>query len=392
MNGEDQKPKKLRACLENPFLVGRSLRLSRNYRQFSWRGSAGRLALPFLKHALKTWRDDYFARCEVIAQNFFTWGFPLFALAGILIVTLFLPGSCFRHPNIVVVYASQDQVYAEPILQEFTKQTGIQVRPLFDSEAVKTVGLAQRLLQERSHPQCDVFWNNEELRTRQLAAQNVFRETNGWAAVGYRSRRIVINTNRVTLEKAPRTLLELTNQIWRGKIALAYPLFGTTATHFLALRQLWGETNWLQWCRALQTNQPFLVDGNSLVVQLVGRGEASLGLTDSDDIAAGREENFPVAALPLTSEMLLIPNTTGVIRHAPHPDAAQKLFEYLQNAGVSEKLVETHALEGAAMPFRFDPKVGGYYHLGINPNSLNWEQILRDLPAATANLSRIFLR
>jgi iron(III) transport system substrate-binding protein len=300
-------------------------------------------------------------------------------LAAASIISLFITGC--QKENEVIIYAAQDQVYAEPILREFAKQTGIKVRPVFDSEAVKTVGLAQRLLQERSHPQCDVFWGNEELRTRQLAAQNVFRETNGWASVGFRSRRLVINTNLLALANAPRGLVDLTNQAWRGKVALAFPLFGTTATHFLALRQLWGETNWLAWCRALQANQPFLVDGNSVVVRLVGRGEASVGLTDSDDIAAGQDEKYPIAALPLTSELLLMPNTIGVIRGAPRAFAAQKLFEYLQTPAVLDTLVKAHALEGTAMP-----------STGLNPASLDWEPILRDLPAASTNLSRIFLR
>src|SRR5712691_6536689 len=131
-------------------------------------------------------------------------GCPLSAAWGILIlwsiVIVAVVGSCVlpfggcvkgRHSNFVVVYTSQDQVYAEPILNEFTRQTGIKVRAVYDSEAVKTVGLANRLLAERARPQCDIFWNNEELRTRQLAAQNTFRETNAWVAVGYRSRRIV---------------------------------------------------------------------------------------------------------------------------------------------------------------------------------------------------------
>jgi iron(III) transport system substrate-binding protein len=136
----------------------------------------------------------------------------------------------------VVVYSSQDQVYAEPILQQFERQTTLRVLAVNDSEAVKTVGLANRLLAERAHPQCDVFWNNEELRTRQLAAQGVLRESRPWAAIGYRSRRLVINTNRLSPAAAPKSLVELTNQAWRGKVALAYPLFGTTGTHFLALR------------------------------------------------------------------------------------------------------------------------------------------------------------
>jgi iron(III) transport system substrate-binding protein len=138
----------------------------------------------------------------------------------------------------------------------------------------------QRLLAERPHPRCDVFWGNEELRTCQLDAQGVWRETNGWATFGHRSRRIVINTNFVALPgavegggagrgadghvrgiPAPRSLHELTNVAWRGKVALAYPLFGTTATHLLALRQHWGEAAWTSWCRAL-ANQPLVVDGN----------------------------------------------------------------------------------------------------------------------------------
>ena len=108
----------------------------------------------------------------------------------------------------MVVYASQDQVYAEPILQDFTKQTRIRVRAVYDSEAVKTVGLANRLLAERPHPQCDLFWNNEESRARQLDARNALRETNDWAAMGYRSRRLVINTNLLKGMPAPRTLGE----------------------------------------------------------------------------------------------------------------------------------------------------------------------------------------
>ena len=261
------------------------------------------------------------------------------------------------------------------------KQTGIKARAVYDSEAVKTVGLANRLLAERQHPQCDVFWGNEELRTRQLAAQGVFRETNGWAAFGYRSRRIVINTNRLSLAAAPRSLLELTNETWRGKVALAYPQFGTTATHFHALRQYWGDERWQAWCRALAANKPLLVDGNSVVVKMVGRGEAWVGLTDSDDVAAGQAEGLPIAPLPMSEETLLIPNTVAVVRGAPHPEAAQRLFEYLQQREVVQQLVAAHALEGFSASAVSTPTL-----------KVDWDALLRDLEATTAELNAIFLR
>jgi iron(III) transport system substrate-binding protein len=282
--------------------------------------------------------------------------------------------------SVVVAYISQDQVYAEPPLAEFTRQTGIRVRAVFDSEAVKTVAIANRLLAERKHPQCDVYWGNEELRTRQLEAQGLFRETNAWAAVGYRTRRLVVNTNLLALESAPRSLLELTNAAWRGRVAMAYPLFGTTSTHLLALRQRWGEDGWLNWCRALHANRPFVVDGNSVVVQFVSRGDAAVGLTDSDDIAAAQREGAPVAALPVGAETLAIPNTVAVLRGAPHPGQAEQLFVYLQRREVVERLVAARALEGMTPP--------------IAPMTLqpDWVGLLRDLNAATVKLRAEFLR
>jgi iron(III) transport system substrate-binding protein len=373
---------------------------------------------PSKDHWLRDWltygSSFWFGRGIVIAV--------VAVLAGLFLPALTSAKRVLSKP--VVVYCAQDQDFAEPLLKQFERESGIKVRAVFDSEAVKTVGLANRLLAERAHPQADVFWGNEELRTRQLAAQGVFRETNGWAAFGYRSRRLVVNTNLVAMgsapasgavgraprqtsaaaateargpvsvtaaladaasagtrvgARAPQTLLELTNAAWRGKVSLAYPLFGTTATHFLALRQRWGETNWLVWCRALAANKPFLEEGNSGVVKRVGRGEALVGLTDSDDIAGAQREGLPVSGWRSPKEMLLIPNTVAVTRGAPHSAEAQVFFAWLQRPEVVQQLVAAGALEGINSPAAATPQP-------------NWSALLRDLDTATAQLKEIFLR
>ncbi len=281
----------------------------------------------------------------------------------------------------VVVYTSQDKVYAEELFELFTAETGIEVRAVYDSEAVKTVGIANRLLAEKRRPQCDVFWNNEELRTRQLAAKGVFDETAGWSAFGYRSRRLVINTNLVSAEKAPRSFNELTNAVWRGKFAMAYPLFGTTATHFMALRSRAVEADWQEWCRALAANQPMIVDGNSVVVRQVGRGEVAIGMTDFDDIAAGQREGYPIVALPLSPDSLLIPNTVGLVRGGPNPVGGRQFIKWLTNLQALHRLVAANAIEG------MDP-------LKVSATTLapNWPAILKDLENATGELKRVFLR
>lgn len=304
---------------------------------------------------------------------------PAFMALAILVV-LFALSRQLSDRISLVVYTSQDQVYAEPILKRFEEESGIPLRVVYDSEAVKTVGLVNRLIAEKGNPQCDVFWSNEELRTRQLEAMGVLNSDVDWVPFGYRSRRIVIHTNFVGATEAPRSLMDLTNAVWKGKLAMAYPLFGTTATHFLALRHHWGDAVWRQWCEGLEANRPLVVDGNSMVVKLVGQGQAWVGLTDSDDIAAGLREGLPIAALPMSAETLLIPNTVAVIGGGGMGEASLRLMEYLQRPATLGALVEANALESVSLP------------AGESTLQPDWPALLEGMQEDTAWLKGHFVR
>jgi iron(III) transport system substrate-binding protein len=310
----------------------------------------------------------------------------LIAHFSFLLVVAVLLTSCGKSSNgngTVTVYTSQDEEYADPLFKLFEAESGIRVLAVYDSEAVKTVGLANRILAEQSNPQCDVFWNNEELRTRLLASKNVFEKTNGWVQLGYRTRRLAINSNLVAnAAAAPVNFSDATNAIWRGKVALAYPLFGTTATHFLALRQYWGDAAWREWCKALVANKPFLVDGNSVAAKLVGTGEAIIGFTDSDDAMAEQREGNPVALVPIGNESLVIYNTAGVVRGCPHQEAAEKFMKFLRRPETQQTLVGCHALES---PAPADPNIQEGMHV-------DWDKLIAELDTATDELKEIFLR
>ena len=105
-----------------------------------------------------------------------------------------LLAGCSSSGDSVTVYTSQDQVYAEPILQRFEQETGVRVRAVYDSEVVKTVGLINRLIAEKNHPRCDLFWNNEAFRTHQLAARGVLAVGVPIESFGARTRQWVWNT------------------------------------------------------------------------------------------------------------------------------------------------------------------------------------------------------
>ena len=299
---------------------------------------------------------------------------------SLLCVSAILIGACSRRESFVVLYTSQDQFYAEPILRGFTKETGIQVRPVFDTESAKTAALAQRLRAEERNPQCDVFWSNEEMHTRLLVRDGIIANDD-WKSAGSRTRQLVINTNLVRASEYPRSLLELTNSVWNGRVALAYPLFGTTQSHFLALRQLWGEELWRDWCYGLVRNGAKVVDGNSVVVRLVAAGECAIGLTDSDDIAAALRESKPVAGVVVPGESILIPSTIGLIVGAPRPDAGQALIDFLSRPETLRKLVEVGALE------RIEATAGNERVLAVE-----WRSAVEEADATAEFLELIFVR
>ena len=76
----------------------------------------------------------------------------------------------------VTIYCAHDRVHAEQILDLFEDETGIRVDAIFDTEANKTVGLAERLRAERGRPRCDVHWSNEPLRSVRLSREGLFRK------------------------------------------------------------------------------------------------------------------------------------------------------------------------------------------------------------------------
>lgn len=257
----------------------------------------------------------------------------------------------------VVVYTSTDQVEARKILDGFERETGIRVRPVFDTEAQKTTGLAMKLLAEAERPTADVFWNNELSRTIMLLERNVltpyaspaaadipaeWKDAGGaWASFSWRARVLVYNTELVQADEAPRTLEALCEAKWRGKVGIANPLFGTTSAHAAALAGALGEEAALEYFRRLKANGVVVFEGNSVVRDAVARGEVLVGLTDTDDVLAGKANGMSVDLVypdqgPEELGTLLIGNSVALVTGAPNETEGKRFIDYLLSLPVEE--------------------------------------------------------
>ncbi|MGB4440663.1 MAG: extracellular solute-binding protein [Coriobacteriia bacterium] len=282
-----------------------------------------------------------------------------------LAICVVLFGSCVLHgcassaPE-VVVYASVDQVYAEPILEAYERETGVRVRAIYDTEASKTTGLAQRLLAEVDRPRADVFWSGEPVQTIRLAEEGVFApyvpeaasglpagfgDPDGlWTAFGGRARILLV---RVDMGDAvPTHVAELADARWPAeRCGIALPIFGTSSTHAAALYALDGPEEARAFYESLPARGVKVYDGNGAVRDAVVSGEIDWGLTDTDDAlsAISRGDGVRIV-VPDQGEgergALVIPNTVALVAGGPDAGQGKRLIDYLLSAQTERELVE----------------------------------------------------
>ena len=230
--------------------------------------------------------------------------------------------------------------------------------PKFDVESTKTVGLTEAIIAERARPRCDVFWNNEILHTLRLEKLGLlaeytpaiaatypaeFRSSRGaWCGFAARARVLLVNTRVVSDNERPTSIRDLAVPEWRGRVAIAKPLFGTTATHAACLFAAWGDEPAEKFFREVKANAQVL-SGNKQVAQAVAAGQAAFGLTDTDDAIVEVERGSPVTIVyPDQAEgeigTLFIPNTISILKDCPHPEAARRLVDFVLSPAVEEQL------------------------------------------------------
>jgi iron(III) transport system substrate-binding protein len=298
---------------------------------------------------------------------------PLVVLTALLAAAV----GCAPSPgeNSVVVYTALDSEFSQPILQAFTQRTGIAALPKFDAESTKTVGLTQEIMAEARRPRCDVFWNNEILNTLRLERQGllavyrspaaeaypaVWRSPTGtWHSFAARARILIVNAELVAEADRPTSIHDLADPRWKGRAAIAKPLFGTTATHAACLFASQGPDAAQKFFRDLKANDVRILAGNKQVAQAVAAGQLAFGLTDTDDAIVEIEAGRPVAIVyPDQGEgelgTLFIPNTLAIIKGCPHPDQARRLVDYLLQPEVEERLAE-----GPSAQIPLNPAVKG---------------------------------
>lgn len=282
----------------------------------------------------------------------------------------------------VTLYCGVDQDQSRRIADLFRQQTGVAVDYHGETEAMRSVGLPKRIMEERGRPRADVYWSNEIMHMVHLCKSGVmaplptgvaeqfpgaWRDPGGkYVAFGARARVFLVNKELLPDPKDwPRKVEDLLDPKYAAMgyaTSMAEPLTGTTYTHAVALLtgDEAGAKKFFQAVAAAREEGTMkVVSSNGRVMRTVAdsSGKVCFGLTDTDDSYIALTEKDPkgnlVVVYPDSAEdgigTVLIPNTAAIVKGGPHPEEAERLLRWLVSPIVEEELARSRS---AQIPLR----------------------------------------
>jgi iron(III) transport system substrate-binding protein len=185
-----------------------------------------------------------------------------------------------------------------------------------------------------------------------------FRSPQGqWIGISGRARTLDYNVNMVQADELPKSIWELTEEKWRGRIGWA-PMNGSFQSFVTAMRVTEGEEKTREWLQGIQKNNPQVYRNNTTLVEAIGRGEVHIGLVNNYYLSRFKSEdaNFPVAHHYTAGDVGSMINVAGVaiLDTTDQDQAAIALIQFLlteeSQTYFAENTNEYPLIQGAAPP------------------------------------------
>ncbi len=264
----------------------------------------------------------------------------------------------------ITVYSGQHPETVSALVAAFTKQTGIPVAVRSDDEGV----LASQIIQEGSHSPADVFLTENtpalvELEQRGLLSpvdSSTLGKTSAkyssaqgkWAAISARVSTMVYNTNKLKPSQLPRSVLELADPKWKGKLALA-PSETDFQPIVTAVAARYGNARAVKWLEGIRSNaSPHIYPDNETLVAQVNSGQAELGVINHyywfrlrDELGKSKIHSAEHLFAAGDPGYVIDVSGAGVLSSSSHQAEAQKFVAFLVSRAGQELLAHSESYE-----------------------------------------------
>lgn len=248
----------------------------------------------------------------------------------------------------LVVYSGRSDSFVKPVIQAFTEETGISVT----LHAGSATELLNKLRLEGARTPADLFISNDAGTLQVGADMDLFQSLpkpiaesvpaqfrgpqNEWLGLSARARVLVINRDS-KLVQGVDSVFDLADPRLRDRIAITHSANESFIAGVTVYLESAGEQKTRDWLEGLKANAGRSVfNKHSAIVDAVARGRKDVGLVNHYYIFRHLDQN-PDAPIEMvmpdqgSDGMGVAWNVAGVAipRHAPQPEAAQRLVEFL---------------------------------------------------------------
>jgi iron(III) transport system substrate-binding protein len=244
----------------------------------------------------------------------------------------------------ITIYSGRSEELVGPVFEDFTAATGIEVEVRYGD----TAELAALLLEEGDASPADVYFAQDagalgaiEAEDRfvtlpddllELVDDNFHAPSGAWTGITGRVRVLAYNTDAVTEAELPASVLDLTEPEWAGRVGWA-PTNGSFQSFVTALRVEEGEDVAREWLEGMLANDVTVLEGNTPILEALGRGEIEVGITNHYYLYRflAEDPDFPVANHFLPGDIGGLVNVAGVgvLTTSDEQDAALELVRFL---------------------------------------------------------------
>lgn len=294
----------------------------------------------------------------------------------------------------IVVYSGRSENLVAPLIEQFTKDTGIEVETRYAGSGE----LAAQLITEGDKSPADAFLSQDAGALGAVSQAGLFAPIDDealaavpadfsaadktWLGVSGRARVLVYNPDLAP--NPPDTIDGLLAPEWKGRIGFA-PSNASWQSFVTGLRVIRGDDGARQWLQAFKAQNPTPYENNVAVRDAVDSGQIPLGvvnhyylyeLIDAKGEQAVKARNQFMA--PGDPGGLINVAGVGVLKSAPNPEGAQRFATYL----VSKSAQEYFAGETKEYPLieGVEPSAGMPPLGDLNPPAVDLSQ-LSDLEA-----------
>ncbi|WP_059105250.1 extracellular solute-binding protein [Shouchella shacheensis] len=248
----------------------------------------------------------------------------------------------------LVVYSSRNEAFVQTLLDKFTEETGVEVRPLHGADPLQ-------IQEEAGNVQADVFISNDLGALEYLNGEGLLEgfdpenvdsideqyraENNEWVAVSARARGFIYNKDMISEDEMPTKMEDLLDAEWadvENGYAITRGGNGGMIGNVSALRHEWGDERTSEWVEAIQENAAGIFEGHGDIRRAVGAGEHAFGLVNNYYYHQQLEEpNDNNVGFVYTDqeedEMGAIANAAGLglVADAPNKENAQAFIEWV---------------------------------------------------------------